>query len=590
METKENMGQAVADASPLTPPTVRRRINPGQRMRVRKTLTGEAVPTTGYHYKQQHVLASTLDEVETQLSLATYDRMENDPTIAKDKKILITSVLSDELQLSPRFTEDTVGSEEFDTSVEIMEFCERLWQGLETDGRDTLEQQFGNALKYGHGLAEIEWEYREDAPSSDPPADKSKAKASLRERFFSFFMGQDEAKMAEPERPALKGKKLRLMPKKLMVKPRGAAQFVVDDYMNILGLITKRNFGVNPSLRWDEMWHRNKFMVLTLNKQNEDPRGKSTYRPAYNWYNLKVQIPAEMLRYILEEITPKGIATLPPEGKPYEQATDADGNPLFEDDGVTPKMITIVQSFMNAMEGFTSGSNAVIPHESKIEPYRKGLTGSNDANLFKAILKIVDDQIENSILNQTMAQSEGENQGRSASQQVAEILYVLQFWYRWQIAQMIVKDLFAPAILLNYGEWALRYLPVASLGDFARRDWVEDLLALADAYFKGFIDDSQRAELMAWMNLPKPGKSRQEMEMENGAKLDANGNPVQTNSQRPDKQAGSENRNAGNGTEKGVKKRNRNGRSKSDMGVSPLNLLGHHRGSLSRFTGNLFRR
>lgn len=534
-----------------------------KRPRTRNTLTKPVIPANGYHYKQNQILHSTIDEVETELSMSTYDRMGNDPTIAKDIMILISNVLSDDLQMAPGATEAEVSEKEHEIFVYVQEFCERIIKGLQPvdSFRSTLEQLFRNGLTYGHGLGEIEWEYRTDRPTEKPPKEKptKTAVASLRGWVTSMF-GTSKPSMAEKEPDVTQNKAVlqnkqttRLLPKSIKVKPRGAARFVVDDYMNVIGFVPKSRplkGGNGIKLKWNEVIDPRKFCVLTLKKKNEDPRGSSVLRPAYNWYNLKVQLPAEMLRFILEEIVPKGVATLPPNpGQPVPKINPETQEVEVDENG-HPIMVTQAASFIQVIEGFRGGAHAVIPNEAKLEPYRKGLTGSNDANLFKNILKLLDDQMENSILCQTMAQSEGENQGRSASEQVAQILYVLQFWYRLHIVQFIKSQILAPAITINLGEWALQYLPQISLGDFSRRDWMLELEAYADAYFKGLLDDTQRPEIMHLLNLPKPGKSRQELQLEQGAKLDVNGNPVQNNPSRPDKQEGSKGRNNGNGTEK----------------------------------------
>lgn len=537
----------------------------------------------GYSVSQRRVLASTTDDVETEISFRAYDNMEKDSVITKCKKILITGVLSEDMQLAPGATEEEVGGEEYDTYVAIMEFCERVAEGLDRPYRDTLEQQYGNGLKYGHGVAEIEWEYRQDAPSTKPPETKPpKGRvASAFTRFRTWMLGPERVQAAEDDkgkgikRPQLKQEKTRLMPSSIKVKPRNSTRFVVDDFMNVLGLVPTHKDRVG--LKWDEIVDRDKFLILTLNKQDEDPRGKSSYRPALNWYNIKTQIPAELVRFILEEAVPKAVGTLPENMPPFEFERDENGAVLYEEDGRTPKMLTGAESFKRQIEGFRSGSGAVIPYGATLEPYKKGMTGTGDVTLFKEVIKMVDNQSEGAILLQTLAQSEGEHQARSASEQVAEILYVLIFWTRWQLSMMTLYQLFAVAVKINFGEWALRYLPMVSLGDFNRRDWIDELEAYADAYFKGFLDDSQRAELMANLNLPKPGPSRQELGIEAAAKQDVNGQPGQPNTNRPDKQAGTKDRNKGNGTEK--KNVNKN------LGFGPRYGLGNNTGWVRRFKG-----
>jgi hypothetical protein len=555
----------------------------GVNQRVVKDYTRSFVVANAYTAGQNKILSNTTDDVEIEVSFRAYDNMERDSTIMKSKRILVTSVLSDELQMAPGATEEHVGADEFEVYVQIQELCERMVRGIDRPFREVIEQLFGNAIKYGHGIAETEWEYRLDVPSSKPPKDPApKGKLSaLFSGFSNWWKGgitSDNKAPADPasgaiKKPILKGEKLRLMPKSIKVKPRNSTRFVVDDYMNTVGLVPYNK--AKAGLSFDEIVDRTKFMVLTLNKQDEDPRGKSMYRTAFNWVNLKTQLPAEMMRFILEESAPKSVGTLPPDMPPFEFERDEDGNILYEDPGTNkqPKMLTGAESFKRQMEGFRSGSGAVIPHGATLEPYKKGLTGSGDAEIFSKIIKIIDDQMEEAILLQTLAQSEGEHQARSASQQVAEVLYNLVFWIRWQLAMMTMYDFLKVGITINVGEWAVKYMPMISFGDFTRRDWVEQLMALADAYFKGFIDDSQRAELMAWLNLPKPGTSRQELaaqQAEDAAKAqhDVNGNPIQPANNRPDKKGG--NRNTGNGTEK---KRNA-----KNTGFGPSDAMGHNAG------------
>lgn len=547
------------------------------------------VTANGYTVGQQRVLMQSSDEVELELSFRAYDNMENDGTIIKSKRILLTNVLADDFQMSPGATAEQVGPDEHELYTDVMEFCERVIDGLDCPLRDTLEQHMGNAVKYGHGIAEIEWEYRLDSPATDPVPDTKPSKLTTALHRAKHWLGFTDTITAgsggDIQKPILKNERTRLMPSSLKVKPRNATRFVVDDYMNVLGLVPTKQ---SPLIAWNEIIDREKFMVLTFGKQDEDPRGVSMYRQALNWYNLKTQIPSEMLRFILEESVPKAVGTLPKDMPAFEFERDDNGNIIYEDPDTKkiPKMLTGAESFKRQIEGFRSGGGAVIPYEATLKPF-KTAAGSSDADLFPKILKTINDAMEESILLQTLAQSEGEHQARSAAQQVAEILYNLIFWLKWKISMMVLMDLLAVAVRVNFGDWAVRYLPQVSLGDFARRDWIAELEAYADAYFKGFIDDSQRPELMALMNLPKPGESRQEanirMGIESGqTNQDVNGNPITPNNKRPDKQAGTQNRNAGNGTEK----KKKNARTKT-TGFGPSNVLGHHTGWFRRHTGNI---
>lgn len=550
-------------------------------------MTTPYIVAGGFSAGQQRVLVGTTDDIETQVDLRTYEVMEHDSTIIKTKKILTTGVLADDMQLAPGATEDEVGSDEYQVYELIMQFCERMIDGLDSPYRDSLDQLLGNSIRYGHGIAETEWEYRLDGFSAAPP-DKAQQNSgstvkSMWQRFGYFFGLGTEAPQATVsdsvlKRPTLTSQQTRLMPSSVKVKPRGAARFVVDDYMNVLGLMPRRRAFNGPTLAWDGIVDRDKFLILTMNKQDEDPRGKSFYRAAVNWYNVKTQMPSEILRLVLEEIVPKAIAVLAENAQPFEIDRDKDNNVIWEDPDTkqVPQMISAAESLRFILENFRSGSGAVIPHGTELRPFKTHTAGT-DADLVGSIIKLLDDQMENSILLQTLAQSEGEHQARSASEQVAELLHNLIFWIRWQIGMMTLTDFFEVGVRINFGEWAIRYLPKVSLGDFVRRDWGADLTAVATAYFQGFLDDTQRGELMAWLNLPKPGESRASL-----AQQDINGEPVQPNSNRPDKQPGNIDRNKGNGTEK------KNDTSKPTAGFSISDSLGHHKRRSGFISRHLF--
>lgn len=553
------MAETSLSAVPARPPSIKPIIATDK--------TREYVSVHPYSVMQQRVLNSTTDDVELEVSFKAYDNMERDGAIRKCKHIIVTNVLCDDMQLAPGATEDEVGAKEYELYTQVMQFCERIVSGLDKPTRDTNEQLLGNSLKYGHGVSELEYEYRKDAPSTKPKEEV--APKGVMSRVRSWFRGNPESATTGPTKPILSGEKTRLMPASIKVKPRDTTRFVVDEYMTVLGLLPKRK--IDSGLQANEIIDREKFLCLTLNKQDEDPRGGSSYRAAFNWYNVRTQLPTEMIRYVIEETVPKAVGILPEDAPAFEFERDDFGNIVYEDPEtkLQPKMLTAAESFKRTIEAFRSGSGAVIPYGASLKPYKQGLTGSNDAELFNKLLKITGNEIEGSILLQTLAQSEGDHQARSASQQVAEILYNLIFYIRWQLASAWLYDVFAPTVRMNLGDWALRYLPMLSLGDTMRRDWIAELEVYADAYFKGLLDDTQRPEIMANLNLPKPGPSRQEQNLEAAAKQDVNGQPIQPNSNRPDKSSAGQGRNTGNGTEKKKNVKNTRRRVSNFMGHYP---------------------
>lgn len=520
----------------------------------KQSVNKEYVTINGYDRNVITTLMSNLDEVELAAGLDIYERVVKDPTVAKDRDIMITGTLADDLQLAAGVTQEEAGSDaEYENYLNVLKLCERMIASPAQPMREILAQLLSNGTGFGNGLAEVVWDWRPADEKVKLP--KAPANKGFGARFKAFisrpFMKAEESKpvKVEPEMPQIK-QNMWLLPISIKVKPRHSYRYVVDEYCNLLGVVQANRAvsGFNGLVfNLSEVIRRDKFLIYTHDKQDNDPRGQSRYRRVYNFWNLKQQIPKEFLRFLLQEAVPSAVGTLPPNASAFEPELDEEGNIVYEDEARTrPKMIPVVLSFRNIIKGFRSSTGAVIPDGAKLEPFKK--SGESTGQVFPNALKACDKQMEAALLLQELAQSEGEHQARAASITHADILGGLFFWFRWNLCMMLLYDFFATGVKYNMGEWALKYLPQISLGDSERRDWVEELKALADAYFKGFVDDTQRAALMASLNMPKPGKSRQEQAAE--AQTDINGNPSPQNGARPDKQPANRDRNNGNGTPK----------------------------------------
>ncbi len=547
----------------------------------------EYISVNGYDRHIVTTLNYNLDEVEREVGPDIYERIIKDPTVAKDRDIMITGTLADDLQLAPGTTQEEAGSDsEYENYLNVLKLCERMVAHTAQPMREVLAQILSNGTTFGNGLAEVVWDYR---PADDKVTlPKAPAKKSFGARFKAFvtrpFIKAEETPVkVEPEMPQIR-QNLWLMPVSIKVKPRTAYRYVVDEYDNLLGVVQANRAvsGFNGLVfNLSEVIRRDKFLIYTHDKQNNDPRGQSRYRRVYNYWNLKQQIPKEFLRFLLQEAVPSAVGTLPQDASPFEPQLDENGEIVYEDESKTrPKMIPVVLSFRNIIKGFRSSSGAVIPFGATLAPFKK--SGESTGQVFPNALKACDKQMEAALLLQELAQSEGEHQARAASITHADILGGLFFWFRWNLCMMLLYDFFATGVKYNMGEWALKYLPQISLGDSERRDWVEELKALADAYFKGFVDDTQRPSLMAELNLPKPGKSRQEQAAE--AQTDVNGNPVPQNGARPDKQPANRDRNNGNGTpKKGVA----DDEQLESFGRHLVAAMGHHGGRSKWIKANI---
>lgn len=468
-------------------------------------------------------------------------RMSRDPKIAKCRQIIRNGVLADDFQFAPGATESEAGSKpNYNKYVDVMQFCERTVSGLETPYWTTCEMMLAGALEQGHKIAEVTWEYRMDKPTrkadrSDKTRQRPQTKGWFGKR--KAAEGDDpagEAPTTPPNRFA-KRATIRLMPKSIKVKPFGAARFVVDDFMNVLGIVPAARG--QQSWRADEVISRDKFVVLTINPEDSDPRGNSAYRPAFTYIGLAAHIPRNYLKLLLQEGMPIPVLTLPDKTDGWLTVKDDRGQVVQEQvliAGVLktrPKMMSVAEAAERTLERMYLGKGVAIPFAAKLGPYRNA-TG-NIGTVFVEALRTIYGIAEEAILLQPLAQSAGEVQSKSASMVHADVLGNQFFWYKRLIAVMTLYDLCATSVRINLGEWALAYMPRLSLGDSVPRDWAHEFEVLAKAFWYGFVDETQRAELMAEFGMPKPGPAPTEPKA-NGATADVNGEPVPPAGQRPD--------------------------------------------------------
>lgn len=500
-----------------------------------------------------------------------FEEMSRDPKLHKCKRTIIEGVLTDDLQLASGATEEEARDEnEFKLFVQVQDFGERVVEGLDEPIWRTYEQMMDLGLEQGHAIAETNWEERLDEPIRRPSnvsRDSVKARKTsggVRGMFFRAFGIQqaEETVPVDPNAPRPPGPKrktkildrpkVRLMPTSIKPKPFGAALFAVDRYMTKLGIVPAWS-GYRTTYNAMDVISMDKFLVLTINPRNGDPRGTSVFWPVIEWYSLMRAIPFNYRKYLSQEALPIPILKLPPNSQGWYFVKGPDGEVVTENG--RPKFIEAVEAGQITIENMYNGKGVVVPAEVTIDPYEGN---ASKANVFPQSIDTIGGLMEEAILGQSLAQSATKSGAGSKSQaQVHEGRLIDKFfWYKRILAIMTLYQLIAVAVRINLGQWAIAYLPLVSLGDSVKRDWANDLKVVAQAYFWGFIDDTMRAELCAWLGLPKPGPSRFELGAETGANADVDGNPVVNNEQRPDKQAGQKGRNDGNSTPKkdGAKK------------------------------------
>lgn len=426
-------------------------------------------------------LSYTNDDVMREFGYRIYEEMINDPQVYKAVNVLKIGALGNDLEILPSISED---SEEYTKATKVTDFCQHLLNNLEIPLKNTLDQML-DALIYGHKVAEIVYE-----PSP------------------------------------YKGKTV-LLPKRLKVKPIGSFNFLVDSKLNLLGITSAnilndvnveeevirnplvkkddKGYKVTVNGRTERFLNREKFMLLTLRERDQDPRGRSFLRPAFNAWHLKTQIYPEYLRFLLTCSIPLLVGYTP---------KDDEGRPLLYKDEVTGNTVEInpVQALRDALLQARNSTAIALRGGSNIQE----IGARNSGTSFYKALEILDEQIDKAILLQTLATSESRYMSRAASTVHMTVLEQLIWDLKTSILNMVRRDLMSPAIKFNFGESYLKYMPKLSLGDTERRDFSTDANAVATLFRAGYITNDQMKSLDAMLGLPIRGNEK----IDSAAQLD----------------------------------------------------------------------
>ena len=286
----------------------------------------------------------------------------------------------------------------------------------------------------------------------------------------------------------------------LKVKPRRVTAFVVDAYMNVLGLLavvpgTASSATLSTMLIPDpaslpNMLPRDKFAVFTHWPKDADPRGTSILRPAYRpWWDKQQMVP-EYLKYLTQFASASMIATAPEQNTPYT-TTDAEGGTVQQ---------SVAQQIAAALEGFRNGTFLVLPFGASAKPIEVAGEGVPFMHAFDRF----DRQISTAILHQTLATQESRHETRAAAEVHQDILALLIRMSKRALAQMLRNDVFRPLVRYNWGDdAAARFTPTVNLSEIEAEDLSPRMVAVAQLADKGLIFPSQLPDLFADLDLPE---------------------------------------------------------------------------------------
>jgi len=320
-------------------------------------------------------LSFAIDDVESDFGSDLYQRMQFDPRIKGNLRLIKSAILSEELSLVPAVNDQS--EDGFGPAQDILEFCERVLDNLETPLEDVLRDML-DAVAQGHQVAEQVYD--------------------------------------QPTRGVDRGK---LVLTKLKVKPRGTTAFVVDAFRNVVGLlgyIPGVGFPVTTGGMVDPAHQANflpreKFAVLTWEPKDGDPRGTSSFRAAYWPWQAKVQVMGAYLSYLAKFASPSVWATVGPESA-SSTTINADG---------TLNDVSPVQALYGQLLNFQNGSALALANGSAVGAVH--VQGNGEA--FLKAFDWFDAQMTYGMLSQTLATGEGKHESRAAAAVHQDVLSLL---------------------------------------------------------------------------------------------------------------------------------------------------------------------
>lgn len=388
-----------------------------------------------------------------------YERMLFDAVVSSCVTIYKASVLEEGIALAPAI--DDKDDPRYDKSKLMLEYCQRVIDDLDPSMDDTLWGML-DACAYGNKVAELNW--------SD-------------------------------ERTYTGMQHLRLV--SIKVKPRRSTAFVVDTYLNVLGLVARiPGIGVPVQTgtilaiaepgQLENMLPRSKFAVLTFRPKDNDPRGTSILRPANTaWYN-KMQTWPEYLRYLAQFASPGLIGFTPP-GAEAMPPTDGLGNPI------PGPLVYPEQQMVATLTQWRNGAALAFQAGALVTPVQS----QGEGRAFLSAFDEYDRQISKAILTQTLATGEGQHQARAAASVHQDVLTTLIRQGRRAVVRMLRRDVLQQIIRLNFGEQATQELtPKVSLGNVEQVDFGTTANAIAALVKARYLDPSQYPAVDELLNLP----------------------------------------------------------------------------------------
>jgi hypothetical protein len=283
---------------------------------------------------------------------------------------------------------------------------------------------------------------------------------------------------------------------RLNVKPRRNLAFVVDPFGNLIGFLGQE-VGA-PLLRGAlltadqiaQVLPRSKFAVFSFRPKDNDPRGETVLRTAYNPWWSKMQLWPDYLRYLAQFASPS-IDGMVAENAADEAILDGNGVP-------TGQVRTAEEAFLAKLLAFRNGTAIARPFGSELNM----LWSTGEGGAFLSGFEFFDKQAAKAILYQTLATEEASFGTRAQGSIHETILETIVRQAKRSVCRMAFRDLLCPIVEANAGADKRRLTPRATLGDAETQNLPALWTAAAQLQKAGYFDGSQLPEVDELLNLP----------------------------------------------------------------------------------------
>lgn len=410
----------------------------------------------GVSYGLPQALPGTIDDLSREVGPEVYEAMDaSDPIISSSLKLLKIAVLSGGVQITsciPPTPDGTENEPDHELAEEVAQFNCRVVKALRRPFDQLLfEYQDGRHLgaKLGEKLYDI--------PETGPDA------------------GQ-------------------IVLCDIKIKPRRSWRFVVDRYMNVVGILA-----ASPDGSGSVTIERDKFAVFTSHPVNSDPRGTSILRSVNPAWNMKLLSGPQFYRFLHLFGSPVPIGTCAENAQ--SRPADSQDNAYWSAKGVfpVPTEITPEMDMNVVLEGLKNGACASIPFGSIIT----FLEAQGSGEAFREAYALFNREMGTGILLQARATQEAKHGSKADSETGTDIVGIYVEFLQGEMAEFVSREILYSANVYRFGkEIADRLAPKVTLGKPSQGALIALMSAVAGLESSGYLADSQRPTLDGELGLP----------------------------------------------------------------------------------------